>query len=212
MTTNAQFKTILSPSSKINSIETIESKVGPVPRGSLLSYQQKKIDDSTETIINNPAFPTYPGYTLPTLDQNFNTVLNLGEQNFYEGLTVSKTDSEDIEQNTIEQSKSPYWNSARKHRITSSKFKRVCSRKKDFETLVDALFNNSYKLKSSHEYYYQIMGQMGLAGALWCDLFIWCRDDYHLERINFVPGKWQEMKQKPDMFYFHYYLPTCVQY
>ncbi|XP_062567699.1 uncharacterized protein LOC134229929 [Saccostrea cucullata] len=74
------------------------------------------------------------------------------------------------------------------------------------------LVNNSYKLKSSHEYYYQIMGQMGLTGALWCDLFIWCKDDYHLERINCLPGKWQEIKQKLDIFYFNCFLPKCVRY
>lgn len=51
------------------------------------------------------------------------------------------------------------------------------------------LRNNTYKLKTTHKYYYQIMGQMGITGALWCDLFIRCKDDYHLERINFIPEK-----------------------
>ena len=74
------------------------------------------------------------------------------------------------------------------------------------------LVKNSHKQKSSHAYYYQIMGQMGLTGALWCDLYIWCRDDYHLERIHFVPEKWEEMKIKVDLFYFNYYLPKCVKH
>jgi hypothetical protein len=294
---DTQFSTLLPPPSKIDSIETVDSKVGPVPKGSLLSYQQEIVINGEHGIINNHAFPSYPEYPLPTLEKNFNAVLSLGEQNVYDGLLISQTDSYDIEQNTIEQSKSPYWNSARKHRITSSNFKRVCSRKKDFDTLADnllkgskiqtaamkfgiqheqeaaesyasitgnnvfkagllinpscfhlgtspdrkvidpnatpiyglleikcpsadsitnlkylTLVNNSYKLKTSHDYYYQIMGQMGLTGALWCDLYIWCRDDFHLERIHFVPEKWQEMKQKLDIFYFNYYLPKCVKY
>ena len=29
------------------------------------------------------------------------------------------------------------------------------------------------ELKRNYEYYYQIMGQMGLTGCAWCDLFVY---------------------------------------
>lgn len=216
----------------------------------------------------------------------------MGEKNVYDGLYVSKSESMDIEKKpTTDQSKNPFWKTIRKSRLTSSSFKRICSRKKDHESLAESLLstnkiqtaamkfgldhengaaeshasltgnnvinppschlgtspdrkvidpnavpvyglleikcpnsdsitnlkyfnliNNTYKLKTTHEYYHQIMGQMGITGALWCDLFIWCQNDFHLERIDFIPGKWQEMKEKLDMFYFTKFLPKCVKH
>jgi hypothetical protein len=40
-------------------------------------------------------------------------------------------------------------------------------------------------LKLTHEYYYQVMGQMGIAVATWYDLFVLARGDYHVERVVF---------------------------
>lgn len=66
--------------------------------------------------------------------------------------------------------------------------------------------DGSYKLKESHEYYYQIMGQLGLTGMSWCDLFVKCAEDHHLQRIHFDGKKWEQMKNKLDVFYFDYYI------
>ena len=44
--------------------------------------------------------------------------------------------------------------------------------------------NGELKLKKSHEYYYQIQGQLGLTGMHWCDLMVLCKDDYHIKRIT----------------------------
>ncbi len=34
--------------------------------------------------------------------------------------------------------------------------------------------NDSYSLKRNHEYYYQVIGQMGITGMPWCDFFVKC--------------------------------------
>ena len=39
--------------------------------------------------------------------------------------------------------------------------------------------NSTYTLKTTHAYYYQIMGQLGIIGLQWCDLFVMCANDYH---------------------------------
>lgn len=276
----------------------LSQKLDQYQRDQFCPINKKKCEKQTESsIINNDAYPNYPDYDFPVLVQNFGTVLTMGEKNVYDGLYVSKSESMDIEKNTIDQSKIPFWKTIRKSRLTSSSFKRICSRKKDHESLAESLLstnkiqtaamkfgldheneaaesyasltgnnvfkagfvinpsschlgtspdrkvidpnavpvyglleikcpnsdsitnikylnliNNTYKLKTTHEYYHQIMGQMGITGALWCDLFIWCQNDFHLERIDFIPGKWQEMKDKLDMFYFTYFLPKCVKH
>lgn len=66
--------------------------------------------------------------------------------------------------------------------------------------------DGSYKLKECHDYHYQITGQLGLTGMSWCDLFVKCEDDYHLERVFFNVEKWTEMKNKLDAFFFDYYI------
>ncbi|XP_048738569.2 uncharacterized protein LOC125653246 [Ostrea edulis] len=71
--------------------------------------------------------------------------------------------------------------------------------------------DGTYKLKHSHQYYYQVMGQMALTGLHWCDFFVKCRQDYHKERINFNEEKWEEIKLSLDRFYFNYFLPEIVR-
>ena len=46
------------------------------------------------------------------------------------------------------------------------------------------------------------MGQLGLTGMSWCDFFVKCEEDYHLERIHFDVAKWEQMKIKLDAFFF----------
>ena len=67
--------------------------------------------------------------------------------------------------------------------------------------------NGTYRLNRSHSYFYQIMGQMGITGMPWCDLFVHTETDYHLERIFYDEKLWADMKVKLDMFFYNYYLP-----
>lgn len=61
--------------------------------------------------------------------------------------------------------------------------------------------DGSYKLKESHTYHFQIMGQLGLTGMLWCDFFVKCAEDYHLQHINFDAVKWEDMKKQAGLFF-----------
>ncbi len=60
---------------------------------------------------------------------------------------------------------------------------------KDCSCLKNAAGN--YTLKKTHEYYYQIVGQMGISGFTWCDFFVKCKNYYHLERIYFNRDEWR---------------------
>ena len=212
----------------------------------------------------------------------------------YNDMMISKSESEALEKETRQQSSNNIWHRVRSPRLTSSSFKRVCSRKADFEQLAISMLRkkksvqtkamkrglvlepvaaaqytevtgnqvqmcgfvvnpnaphlgtspdrkviqsgdnktyglleikcpdkhsytvcqylqkqsgDTYRLKHNHDYYYQIIGQMGITGMLWCDFFIKCGNDYHLERIHFDPGMWEKMKTKLDWFFFEYLLP-----
>ncbi|ESO95568.1 hypothetical protein LOTGIDRAFT_175144 [Lottia gigantea] len=55
------------------------------------------------------------------------------------------------------------------------------------------LDKQTYKLRQSHDYFFQVMGQMAITGLTWC---------FHLERIYYSNDKWINMKDKLDIFYF----------
>jgi len=60
-----------------------------------------------------------------------------------------------------------------------------------------------YRLKTSDNYYYQIMCQLAVAGLTWCDFFIYlASDEYHLETIYFDQDFWKEAQAKVDSFSF----------
>ena len=46
------------------------------------------------------------------------------------------------------------------------------------------------KLKRSHSYYKQVQGQMGIAGAQWCDFIVYTEKVLHVERIAFDEAYW----------------------
>ena len=51
-------------------------------------------------------------------------------------------------------------------------------------------------LKNIHDYYYQVMGQLALKGAQFCDFVIWTEIDMHTERISFDATLWNDMWYK----------------
>lgn len=237
-----------------------------------------------------------PNFPLPHQATSFCTALNESATQHYTELSISLADSITLERETRAQSTNYLWFHARSARITSTSFKRICSRRADHEKLATSLksaaavqtkamkrgveqepnaaihytiltgnqvypcgfvvnphaphlgtspdrkvveragserpsyglleikcpsknsftecpylykqADGTYKLKECHAYHYQIMGQLGLTGMSWCDFFIKCEEDYHLERIHFDVAKWEEMKSKLDVFFFDYYV-TC---
>ena len=52
----------------------------------------------------------------------------------------------------------------------------------------------SLKLKRHHSYYTQVQGQLAVTGLQWCDFFVWCENDLHMETIHFDPQDWQLIK------------------
>ena len=270
-----------------------ECKFGLVPKGSVLSYQQTLAPDYSY-IRNIPQSEEFPKLPTTICLQNYSAALQRKESLYFEGLQISLQESHEIEEQTRDQSKSPYWIKLRKSRLTASKFKRVAARKKDLESLVGQLkrtvkqteamkyglahegeaamiyadskaanvkrtgfvinpgcpylgaspdyivfdptsvdafglleikclqcsstvetkclkiFNGQLKLRKTHEYYYQIEGQLGVTGLKWCDLMVLCKDDWHIERIPFDKDFFNSMCYNLDIFYFEYYLPSLV--
>lgn len=68
-----------------------------------------------------------------------------------------------------------------------------------------------YSLRQSHQYYYQVMACLGLTGCTWGDFFVFCKQEFHLERIYFDTDIFSEMLEKVNMFYFNYHLPYLTQ-
>ena len=64
------------------------------------------------------------------------------------------------------------------------------------------------QLQRSHQYCEQCVGQMGLTGVKWCDLYVWCETDCHCERIAFDALVFARMLAKLDAFFVRYFLPA----
>ena len=110
------------------------SKFGPVPPGSVLSYQQKVIED-TGDIINHSLHPTFLDFPFPQQPATYHVVLSNAEQDMFSGLHVTHDISKELETETRQQSMNKTWHDVRRYRLTSSVFKQICSRKADFESL-----------------------------------------------------------------------------
>ena len=39
------------------------------------------------------------------------------------------------------------------------------------------IVNGQLKLKKTHEYYFQVMGQRAITGLKWCDFIVFCKND-----------------------------------
>ena len=119
-------------------IELVDSKYGPVQKGSILSYQQCKPKPGKTSTLD----PTIhvPDFKLRTLSRP-SIVLNEREQLFYESLSITNDEALKYELQTREQSSAPDWHRLRKHRLTASHFKEICSSKQNFDSLSQRLIN-----------------------------------------------------------------------
>ncbi len=57
------------------------------------------------------------------------------------------------------------------------------------------------KLKSSHNYMYQVIGQMAILELEWADFVVWTKKDCRDERIYFNENVWNVMLEKMLAFY-----------
>ena len=276
--------------------ELVSCRFGEVPKGSLLSYQLPVVSDSPDNVIVLSDVPSPPPFTFPDLSAFAHSFLPVSDclRNIYSSFEVSESTSQEFEEVTRTQSSAEEWNRLRKNRITASKFKRICSRRSNFDSLASQLLSNrtvttssmrfglenepvaaemyaknfgrnvyrvgfvinptcsflgaspdrrvfdpdvnewglleikcttsnsvvnceylalpkttesqQLMLKRSHEYYYQVMGQMGVTGAAWCDFFVLARDDYHVERIVYEDSVFRDMMSKLCSFFFTTFL------
>ena len=70
---------------------------------------------------------------------------------------------------------------------------------------------DSVHLKTNHDYYYQVQGQLAILNLTWCDFVVWTVRDMHIERIYFNEKFWKE-RCYPKLFSFYYgiILPELV--
>ena len=69
------------------------------------------------------------------------------------------------------------------------------------------IVNGQLKLKKTHEYYFQVMGQMAITGLKWCDFMVFCKNDWHIETLYFDEEFFADMYNKLNLFYYNCYLP-----
>lgn len=75
------------------------------------------------------------------------------------------------------------------------------------KTFFCELLDNKPKLKTTHQYYFQVQGQMAISHRKWCDFFVWTLKGFSVERIDFDPIFWYSMLDKLNNFYISAVIP-----
>ena len=57
------------------------------------------------------------------------------------------------------------------------------------------LIEGEVKLKTNHNYYYQVMGQTAVKSSMWCDFVIWTTKGIHIERLHFNANLRQDVEK-----------------
>ncbi|XP_031570411.1 uncharacterized protein LOC116304773 [Actinia tenebrosa] len=131
---------ILPSAENLASISFVQCKFGKVPKGSIISYQQKL---SQDYVINDFSCTNFPKLPLDSaesrFENNFSSCLTQQQQASLDALRVSTEASLDIQEKTMTQSANNLWHVLRSKRITASKFGIVAKRVRDFENLVKQL-------------------------------------------------------------------------
>ncbi|XP_073697761.1 uncharacterized protein [Garra rufa] len=106
----------------LSELSLVDSRFGPVPRGSVLSYQCLPLKTKNKVKhTDSPLFPKLPidGALFP---RSLHFVPNFQQFLHLESLSVSQELSAVIEEQTQPQSKCPLWKEMRKPRVTASRF------------------------------------------------------------------------------------------
>ncbi|CAM4650737.1 unnamed protein product [Leuciscus chuanchicus] len=111
----------------LSQLSMVDSRFGPVPRGSPLSYQCPPVV-KRGNYVQHPDTPTFPklpleGSTFPTTFPNFDP--NSQQFLHFDILTVTHEMAAEREEQTREQSECPLWQALRKPRVTASRFYEV---------------------------------------------------------------------------------------
>ena len=65
-------------------------------------------------------------------------------------------------------------------------------------------------LKQSHKYYDQVQGQLAITGKAWCDIFLYTRHGYVMQRIYLDKKYWASLDSNLEFFYINYVAPELV--
>ena len=57
-------------------------------------------------------------------------------------------------------------------------------------------------LKRRHDYYYQVIGQLAITNAIYCDFIDWTLTDMHIERIYMDVELWIQMIENLKQYYY----------
>lgn len=68
-----------------------------------------------------------------------------------------------------------------------------------------------FRLDRSHDYYFQVLGQMALAGLSWTDFAVFSDQFMIVERIRFCKQDWAVARPKLDNFFFSVLLPYLAK-
>ena len=70
--------------------------------------------------------------------------------------------------------------------------------------------DNTYTLKTKHDFYYQIQCQLYCVNLDWCDFVLRTNKDIHVERIYKDSKWWREQLKTFKKFYFTALLPELT--
>jgi len=73
-----------------------------------------------------------------------------------------------------------------------------------------SLMDGNVTLKSTHNYYYQVQGQLQITQLPWCDFLIWTPHGTALQRIERDDKLWTTIYPKLRSFYREYLLPELA--
>lgn len=68
------------------------------------------------------------------------------------------------------------------------------------------IVNGQPRLKSEHEYYFQVQRQKGVTTASWCDFVIYTSKGTSIERIKFDPQFWDTLNECLKAYYFNHFI------
>ena len=69
------------------------------------------------------------------------------------------------------------------------------------------LIDRQLTLKRTHNYYFQVQGQLAITGAKWCDFFVYTSCGFEIERIYPDPSLWDDVLQVLDNFFSSHCVP-----
>jgi len=183
----------------------VDSTLGSVPKGSVLSYQQP-VCISTDSIIFHPGAPAVPDFTPSDLSDFLKPFFPLTRDSSikYHSFDVSDTQIRDYEFMTRSQSDSDLWHSLRRKRITATKMKDICTRRRDFGSLASRMLGTRHIQTAAMKYgvenepraaqlYAQLFGvnvyQCGFVIHPQC-CFLGCSPDRRVYNVDDVAMPW----------------------